>query len=64
MKNIVYSNVRVEEESWDKLREIAKTNKRSINKEIEYLIDKCILEFEKENGKIKTSKEDEKMPAK
>lgn len=64
MKNIVYSNVRVEEESWDKLREIAKINKRSINKEIEYLIDKCILEFEKENGKIKTSKEDEKIPAK
>lgn len=44
MKNIVSSNIRVEEESWYKLRIIASNNKRSINKEIEYLIDQRIEE--------------------
>lgn len=58
MKSIVSSNIRVEEESWDKLRIIASKNKRSINKEIEYLIDERIKEFEKENGKIEINYED------
>lgn len=57
MKNIVYCNIRVEEEAWEKIRIIAKNNKRSINKEIEYLIDKRIEEHEKENGKINIEKE-------
>lgn len=52
MKNIVYCNIRVEEKSWEKLREIAQKNKRSINKEIEYIIDKRIEEYEKNNQKI------------
>lgn len=54
MKSIVSSNIRVEEEAWEKLRIIASINKRSINKEIEYLIDKRIQEFEKENGTLDT----------
>ena len=53
MESIVSSNIRVNEISWEKLKEIAKTNKRSLNKEIEYLIDKAIKEYEKENGEIK-----------
>ena len=60
MTSIVSSNIRVEEESWDKLRVIASTNKRSINKEIEYLIDKRILEYENEFGSIKIDKENPK----
>lgn len=52
MKSIVSSNIRVEEESWEKLRIIALENKRSINKEIEYLIDQRIKEYEEKNGKI------------
>lgn len=44
MKSIGSCNVRVEEEAWEKLRIIASINKRSINKEIEYLIDQRISE--------------------
>jgi len=46
------SNVRVEEEAWEKLRIIASINKRSINKEIEYLIDQRIREYEEKDGEI------------
>ncbi len=52
MKNIVSSNIRFEEEAWYKLRIIALMNKRSINKEIEYLIDQRIREYEEKYGKI------------
>lgn len=51
-KNIVSSNIRFEEEAWYKLRIIALMNKRSINKEIEYLIDQRIREYEEKYGKI------------
>lgn len=44
MKSIGSCNVRVKEEAWEKLRIIASINKRSINKEIEYLIDQRISE--------------------
>ncbi len=54
MKSIVSCNIRVEEQAWEKLRVIASVNKRSINKEIKYLIDKRIQEFEKENGSLDT----------
>jgi len=47
MKSIWSSNVRVEEEAWEKLRIIA-----SINKEIEYLIDQRIREYEEKDGEI------------
>lgn len=52
MKNVVSSNIRVEEEAWEKLRIIASINKRSINKEIEYLIDQRIREYEEKYGEI------------
>lgn len=52
MKSIWSSNVRVEEEAWEKLRIIASINKRSINKEIEYLIDQRIREYEEKDGEI------------
>lgn len=54
MKSIVSCNIRVEEQAWEKLRVIASVNKRIINKEIKYLIDKRIQEFEKENGSLNT----------
>ena len=47
MKSIVSSNIRIEEETWEKLRIIA-----SINKEIEYLIDQRIREYEEKDGEI------------
>ena len=45
MENIVTCTLRINEKSWEKLKEIAQKNKRSINKEIEYIIDKRIEEF-------------------
>ena len=58
MKSIVSCNVRVEEESWDKLRIIARNNKRSINKEIEYIIDERIREYEEKFGKVEIDYEE------
>lgn len=58
MKSIVSCNVRVEEESWDKLRIIARNNKRSINKEIEYIIDERIREYEEKFGEIEIDYEE------
>ena len=52
MKSIVSCNIRVEEESWNKLRIIASNNKRSINKEIEFIIDERIREYEEKHGEI------------
>lgn len=46
MEYKISSNIRVNESSWEKLKQIAQINKRSINKEIEYIIDKRIEEFE------------------
>ena len=52
MKSIESCNVRVKEEAWEKLRIIASINKRSINKEIEYLIGQRIWEYEEKDGEI------------
>lgn len=58
MKSIASCNVRVEEKSWDKLRIIASNNKRSINKEIEYIIDERIREYEEKHGEIEIDYEE------
>lgn len=52
IKSIVSCNIRVEETSWGKLRIIASNNRRSINKEIEYIIDLTIRNYEEKYGKI------------
>lgn len=41
------------EENIIKMKTIAKQNKRSLAKELEYIIEKHIKEFEAENGEIK-----------
>ncbi len=46
--NIVTCTIRVNEDSWEKLKKVAEKNKRSMNKEIEYIIDKRIDDFVKE----------------
>ena len=56
MKNIVYCNIRIEEDAWEKLKVIAKINKRSLKKENQYLLDKKKQEYEQENDKIITKK--------
>lgn len=41
-------------ENISKMAVIAKANKRSVAKELEWLIERHIAEYEKENGEIKT----------
>ncbi len=53
MVSIVTCTIRVNEESWEKLKRIAMKNKRSMNKEIEFIIDKRIEDFLKENPEFK-----------
>lgn len=38
-----------------KLRKLAENNKRSINKEIEFLVEQAIKEYEKEHGPLSAS---------
>lgn len=45
--------LRIDETLLDKIRVIAEKNKRSINAQIEYLIQQCVEEFEAEHGEIK-----------
>ena len=59
MKSIVSSNIRIEEETWEKLRIIASINKRSIKKEIEYLIEQSIKDYEEKHNKIDINYEEE-----
>jgi hypothetical protein len=49
--------LRVDDELYDKLKVIADKNKRSLNGQIELLIEQCVVAFEKENGMIEVGKE-------
>lgn len=44
--------MRMQPENYDKIRVIASTNKRSLAMQIEYLIEKCISDYETRNGAI------------
>lgn len=45
--------LRLDDELYNKLKYIADKNKRSMNGQIEFLAEKCVDEFERENGEIK-----------
>ena len=45
-------SLRVSEELIDKIKTIAKENKRSTNKEIEFALERYIKKYEELNGKI------------
>ena len=44
--------MRMQPKNYDKIRVIAAVNKRSTAMQMEYLIEKCIEEYEFKNGKI------------
>ena len=44
--------MRMQPENFDKIRVIAALNKRSMAMQIEYLLEKCIAEYEAAHGKI------------
>lgn len=52
-------SLRVSEDLMSKIKTIAKCNKRSANKELEFIIENYVKRYENENGKIdvETAKE-------
>lgn len=44
--------LRLDETAFEKLKVIASDNRRSVNSQIETLVDQCITEYEKANGII------------
>ena len=51
--------LRIDDETHYKLKYISEYEGRSINKQVIYLVQKCIRDFEKENGAISTRSTDE-----
>ncbi len=48
-------SLRISENLLDKIKYLAEANKRSANKEIEFILENYIKEFEKSNGEIQIS---------
>ncbi len=48
----IQTGLRLEENTWKKISYISKVNKRSLNAQIELIIEECIGEFERNNGSI------------
>ena len=44
--------LRVNEIAFEKLKHIASANHRSVNSQIEAIIEQCVAAYEKENGEI------------
>lgn len=49
--------LRLEEDNFEKIKYIADKNKRSIAKQIEYVIEQHILDYERKHGSIKEENE-------
>lgn len=45
----VYTQVRIEEMLYERLKKIAEAEKRSINAQIEYFVQKCVEQYEDEH---------------
>lgn len=48
----IQTGLRLEEDTWEKISYISKKNKRSLNSQIEFIVQECIDRYEKENGPI------------
>ncbi len=55
--NKIQTGIRFEPELLYKITYVAKTNKRSLNAQLEYLAQLCVKEFEAENGEIPVTDE-------
>lgn len=49
------------QENIDKMKIIAKKNKRSLAKELEYIVEKHITDYEAQHGEIKLPTENEEL---
>ena len=52
MVSKVQTGLRLEETTWQKISYISKKNKRSLNSQIEYLVENYIKKYEQQNGVI------------
>ena len=50
--NKIQTGIRFEPELLYKITKIAKINKRSLNAQLEFLAQECVVEYEKTNGEI------------
>ncbi|MBE6690142.1 MAG: Arc family DNA-binding protein [Ruminococcaceae bacterium] len=55
--NRIQTGIRFEPELLYKITQIAKSNKRSLNAQLEFLAQNCVDEYEKENGEIPLDEE-------
>jgi hypothetical protein len=56
--NKIQTGIRFEEEMLLKITYIAKDNRRSLNAQLEFLVQKCIEKYELDNGTIQINEED------
>lgn len=59
MKNQKHMSIRIEEDTLKKFHYVSKYNGRSASGQIMYLINQCIRDFEKEQGKIEIEEKEE-----
>ena len=50
-------SLRISEELLEKIKFIASNNKRSANKEIEFILENAVKDYEKQNGEISIGNE-------
>lgn len=54
---VTSTQIRMNDESYKKLKIIAEEKQRSVNKQMNYVIEQFISDYEKVNGKIELTKE-------
>ena len=55
---ITNTQLRIKTSTYKKVKKIAKTNERSINKQIIFIIEQYIKDYEKVNGQIELKEEE------
>lgn len=55
--NKIQTGIRFEPELLHKITYVARDNKRSLNAQLEYLAQRCVKEYEAENGSIPVDEE-------
>ena len=58
MKKQKHISIRIDEDILKKFHYVSKYNGRSASRQIMYLINQCIRDFEKEQGKIELNNDD------
>ena len=58
IKDKIQTGIRFEQNMLNKISFIAKHNKRSLNAQLEFLVQKCVDKFEDEHGEVKIDIDD------